>query len=161
MAKGLSDLQKWMLTRALENSASDLCKAEYVSGGGFMKSFDYHPVHIERNEIRADYYQFPVNVPWYRREQGVDRKWIRESRRAAFIKSAIPNYAAVNLAISRAHQRLIRRGLMTDQVGMWLTDKTSTGVANKHNGYPGDRPIFGIANTKGRADENTHGAARN
>jgi hypothetical protein len=124
MARGLSDLQKWMLVRALENAESDVCKPEYISGMGILKGGFTNPVHLGRNEIRADYYHFPVNTPWYcDKEWKPSRKNLHDDEHGTFTKSTIPNYAAVNLAITRAHRRLVKRGLMTNQVGMWLTDK--------------------------------------
>ncbi|HEX6502144.1 MAG TPA: hypothetical protein VF011_02780 [Terriglobales bacterium] len=159
MARGLSDLQKWMLIRALENAESELCKTEWVEGDGITAGFSCHPVHLDRNEVRADYYHFPVYVPEWCINKGKTREYLRTFGRH-FVKRDIPNYAVVNLAISRAHDRLRRRGLVTNQVGFWLTEKgrevarllatpcvnVSRGAANKDNGYPKDRATVGTAN---------------
>lgn len=168
MARGVSDLQKWMLIRALENAESDICKTVHspaipgMAGIRGCRAESYDPQHITRSEIRAGYYKMvPIERVWYyegavefdgkkwyaaganpedvhdpkfcrvvpgkaiaerqpvERTKWVDpsdREWIREH--AHFVKNA-----AVNLAITRAHHRLIKRGLATDQVGFWLTDK--------------------------------------
>jgi hypothetical protein len=151
MARGLSDLQKWMLARALENAESDLCKPivlPAIPGGGGVRGCPTetrNPVHLERSEIRADYYKFTPVYRVYRRTytvfqtekqlhsaprwvgdgweaaDGKSREWLRQA--AHFVKSTYPNYAAVTLAIARAHDRLRKRGLATDQVGIFLTDK--------------------------------------
>lgn len=160
MARGLSDLQKWMLVRALENAESDICKrvpATSMSDGMTMHHFPaYEPEHLTRKEIRAGFYKMLPVEPEYEYEWALDTKkwaaagtryedvdnpeflypvpgtavrshrtiegagdrgtWIRE--RAHFVRNP-----AINLAITRAHARLRRRGLATDQVGFWLTDK--------------------------------------
>lgn len=145
MARGLSDLQRWMLVRALENSESDICKMKTVKGvPGYTADFSYIPEHLTRSEIRAGYYEFtPVSKVYVREEtqffdgrkwydgsrltsewqigDSKDREWLR--RAGQFVKSNYPNYAAVNLAITRAHRRLRERGLATDQAGFYLTDK--------------------------------------
>lgn len=133
MARGLSDLQKWMLVRALENSESDLCRKKTIEGiRGYCANYSYDPVHLERAEIRADFYKFPVCVDWVWNGHYYEpacltpekrRQRIRENGSGLCIKKEIPNYAAVNLAITRAHDRLRKRGLVTDQMGFWLTDK--------------------------------------
>lgn len=97
MARGLSDLQKWMLIRALENHDSGHQEAG----------------HLYRNEVRADYYKFPVWDHWAGRVvENHTRESLRERFRQLFAKSQISNYAAVNLAITRAMIRLENRGLV-------------------------------------------------
>lgn len=111
-----------MLTRALENSESDLCKPRTTFSGE-----EYQPVHISRNEVKVDYYGFPFILPEYWARMNKPREYVRQFYRGQriFIKSDIPNYAAVNLAITRTITRLQRRGLIGEEFfyGLSLTDK--------------------------------------
>jgi len=146
VARALSDLQKWMLVRALENSESDLCKSITVHAiPGYCSGGTHEPAHLRRSEIRAGYYKFAVECPagW----RGKEREWLRAYGR--FVKSDHPNYAAVNLAITRAHVRLIKRGLATNQVGFYLTNKgreQARLLVNKPIGSPDGRAITRVAN---------------
>lgn len=107
MARGLSDLQKWMLTRALENAESDLCKTRHFPGlftpTGIMPPSSSVPAHLTRSEIRADFYKLiPGEMDWgtWTPVEGKDRNWLRE--KARFSKAEHSNYEAINV-LSRGH----------------------------------------------------------
>ena len=119
MARGLSDLQKWMLVRAIHNQDEQ----------------HRQPLDLFRNEVRAGYYGFPVRNRTHAIYEGFPQRRAgtyvgepmdpRHDLRNCFAKSEIPNYAKASLAINRAIDRLARRGLVEGGFvhGFRLTDE--------------------------------------
>jgi hypothetical protein len=110
MSRGLSDLQKWMLVRALDNIESGLCGEQRA--------------HLYLAEVKADYYKLPTDIPAWRTSERQRREHLREFAGGHFfVKSEIPNYGAIALAITRAARRLERRGLVEYRWRINLTEK--------------------------------------
>lgn len=117
MGRGLSDLQKWMLREALRNRDAGKSRQHFPNDTDHEMQHPYDGTDLVYGEIKARYYKFPFNPPdaWH------PKRFAREYGTANF-STKLPHYIAANVAISRAIDRLQRRGLATHRyAGVTLT----------------------------------------